>query len=258
MAARDRTDVYVHLLPDLIPPGALRGGVAVVVDVLRASTVMIHALASGAAAVIPCLEVDEARQTKARLPTGSALLAGERHGRPIEGFDLSNSPAEFTPDVCRGKTIVLTTTNGTRGVLACLEAEEVLVAAFVNRRATARWVAKWSDRAPGRSVHIVCSGTERFISLEDSLFAGALVTELTVPGGPAPANDEALIVEAAWRGMAATPGGLSLAETLARGRGGRNVLSIGLPGDIADAARVDRFDLVAVLRRDPLRIVAAR
>src|SRR4051812_17592854 len=121
MASAHRPEVYVHFLPDLVPPGALRGGVAVVVDVLRASTVMIHALAAGSKEVVPCLEIEEARQVKARLPAGTALLAGERHGRPIEGFDLSNSPAEFTAEACRGRTIVLTTTNGTRGVLACLE-----------------------------------------------------------------------------------------------------------------------------------------
>ncbi len=93
--------MFVHLLPRLIPPGSLRGGVAVVVDVLRATTVMVHALAAGCEAVIPCGEIDEAKAVAAGLPPGTALLAGERQGLPIPGFDLGNSPGEFTPEVCR-------------------------------------------------------------------------------------------------------------------------------------------------------------
>src|SRR3954464_7993134 len=106
MAESDRPAVFVHLLPGLIPPGALKGGVAVVVDVLRATTVMVHALAAGCECVIPCLEIAEAQRAGGALRSGTALLAGEREGMPIEGFDLGNSPAAFTPEVCRGKTLV--------------------------------------------------------------------------------------------------------------------------------------------------------
>src|ERR687893_684207 len=126
----DPLSVSVHLLPDLIHPGTLSGGVAVVVDALRATTVMIHALAAGCTAILPCLEVDEARRVAAGLPPGSALLVGERHGLPIAGFDLGNSPSAFTPELCRGKTLIMTTTNGTRAILSSLEAERILIAAF--------------------------------------------------------------------------------------------------------------------------------
>ena len=78
MVPTDQAKVFVHLLPSLIPPGSLRGGVAVVVDVLRATTVMVHALAAGCEAVIPCGEIDEAKAIAASLPPGTALLAGER------------------------------------------------------------------------------------------------------------------------------------------------------------------------------------
>src|SRR5206468_7302445 len=107
-----------------------RGGVAVVVDVLRATTVMVHALAAGCEAVIPCREIDEAKQIAARLPPGTALLGGERGGLPIPGFHLGNSPGEFTSEVCKGKTLVMTTTNGTRAILASLEAKRVYIASF--------------------------------------------------------------------------------------------------------------------------------
>src|SRR5918997_6156961 len=157
-----RPAVFVHLLPGLIPPGSLRGGVAVVLDVLRATTTMVHALASGCLAVVPCGEIDEALRVASALPAGSALLAGERAGVPIQGFDLGNSPSEFTPEVCRGKTLVMTTTNGTRAILACLDADRVIVGAFTNLRAT---VLELSEA--GRPVHLVCAGTDVRISVED-------------------------------------------------------------------------------------------
>src|SRR5919201_7009620 len=93
-------DVQVHLLPQLIPPGRLAGGVAVVVDVLRATTTIVHALAAGCVAVRPCATVEEARALADRLPAGKVLLGGERQGLPLQGFDLGNSPREYTPGRC--------------------------------------------------------------------------------------------------------------------------------------------------------------
>src|SRR4051812_40435833 len=125
--------VLVHLLPAHIPDGALAGGVAVVIDVLRATTVMVHALAAGCRAVVPCLEVDEAKQQAAGLRSnGKVVLGGERKGKPIPGFDLGNSPEDYTAKACKGATVVLTTTNGTRALLRAKDADRVLIGAFVN------------------------------------------------------------------------------------------------------------------------------
>jgi 2-phosphosulfolactate phosphatase len=122
--------VLVHLLPTHPAEGSLAGGVAVVIDVLRATTVIVHALAAGCRAVVPSGEIEEARCRAAGI-TGKVLLAGERRGVPIPGFDLGNSPGEYTAKVCKGATVVLTTTNGTRALLRAAEADRVLVAAFV-------------------------------------------------------------------------------------------------------------------------------
>ena len=154
--------MYVHFLPRLIPHGALRGGVAVVVDVLRATTVMVYALAAGCEAVIPCSEIDEATDTAASLPEGTVLLVGERQGLPIPGFDLGNSPADFTPEVCAGKTLVMTTTNGTRAILASLEAERVYIASFGNLRATSNEISvQFLKKDHQRPVHIDLRGHGR-------------------------------------------------------------------------------------------------
>jgi 2-phosphosulfolactate phosphatase len=262
MKPADRPKVFVHLLPSLIPPGSLQGGVAVVVDVLRATTVMVHALANGAGAVIPCGEIEEARRVAAGLPSGTTILGGERGGLPIEGFDLGNSPGDYTREVCEGKTLVMTTTNGTRAILASLEAERVYIASFANLKATAdELTVQFLKKDHGHPVHIVCSGTEGFISLEDSLLAGALTTQLVdakVPGYPEArrfGNDEALIVLSQWLEMERFVERRPMWKLLSLGRGGQNVTRIGLAKDIPVAAEVDRFPIVAELTRDPIRII---
>jgi 2-phosphosulfolactate phosphatase len=245
------SQIFVHLLPALIPPGALQGGLAVVIDVLRATTAMVHGLASGAKRILPCLEIDEARAVAATFPPGTAVLAGERLGVPIEGFDLGNSPDDFNPGTCRGKTLVMTTTNGTRAILASREAERVLVAAFVNLEATARALI-----ADGRPVHLVCAGTDGQISLEDSLLAGAIAEKLQDRGWTLE-NDPARIVSVFWFDADySIDEGATLAGILADGRGGRRVRELKLAPDIDAAATLDRFDLVAELVSDPPGIVA--
>jgi 2-phosphosulfolactate phosphatase len=261
MSPTDRPQVFVHLLPTLIPPGSLKGGVAVVVDVLRATTVMVHALANGCEAVIPCGEIDEARAVAAEVLNGPPILGGERGGVPIPGFDLGNSPDEYSREVCEGKTLVMTTTNGTRAILASLEAERVYIASFANLKATAdELIVQFFKKDHGYPIHIVCAGTEGFISLEDSLLAGALMkslTEASMPGrGGVPlGNDEALIVLAQWLELERFPDERPLWMLLQMGRGGQNVIRIGLGKDVKAAAEVDCFPIVAELCRDPLRIV---
>jgi 2-phosphosulfolactate phosphatase len=153
--------------------------VCVVFDILRATTTMVTALANGADAVIPVAEIPEALDLRRRNP--SYLLAGERDGHrilaPLTGgpdFDLGNSPREFTPDRVAGKTIIMTTTNGTRALKACAGAGTVLVGSFLNLRATALWIR---EEEPPRLL-IVCSGTQDQPALEDVLAAGALCEKI--------------------------------------------------------------------------------
>src|SRR5438094_4483190 len=107
-------EIVVHLLPDLLRPERLAGGVAVVVDVLRATTTIIHALAAGCKEVRPCAGLDEARVLADGMRAGRVILAGERGAEKVPGFDRGNSPREFAPSNCKGCTLVLSTTNGTR------------------------------------------------------------------------------------------------------------------------------------------------
>jgi 2-phosphosulfolactate phosphatase len=236
-------EVYVHLLPDLAPPGRLAGGLAVVVDVLRAATTIVHALAAGCTSVRPCGEVEEARELAGQMLAGKVLLAGERGGKPLPGFDLGNSPREYVPKRCRGTTLVLTTTNGTRALLRAAEAERSLLAGFVNYSAVCEQV-----RQDPRPVHILCSGTEGEVALEDALFAGALVDYLCEVI-EVRLNDGARLAWDCFENH-----GRVLEGALELAKGGAILRSLGYDEDIRAAAQVDQFNLVPELRRDPLRV----
>src|SRR5690349_1075339 len=106
-------EIHVHLLPALVREDAFRGATAVVIDVLRASSTIISALAAGAAEVAPCLEIDSAVRVAEEIRgVRTALLGGERGGLKIAGFDLGNSPFEYTAEAVAGRAVVFTTTNG--------------------------------------------------------------------------------------------------------------------------------------------------
>jgi 2-phosphosulfolactate phosphatase len=236
-------DVQVHLLPDLVPAGRLAGGVAVVVDVLRATTTIIHALAAGCCAVRPCAEVEEARTLADSMRAGRVLLGGERGGVAVQGFDLGNSPREYTARACKGTTLVLTTTNGTRALLRSAEADRALVAGFVNYSAVCEQL-----RQDARPVHIVCAGTEGSITLEDTLLAGALVDFLSETC-PVRLNDSARLAWDCFENH-----GRVLLGAMQISQGGANLRALGYDEDIKAAAEVDVFHLVPELRRDPTRV----
>ncbi len=119
-----------------MPPAVVAGGVAVVIDVIRASTTITTALSHDAEAVYPVETVDEARALSDTFET-VPLLGGERGGVRIDGFNLGNSPREYTPAEVRHRRIVFTTTNGTAAIAACREAAEILIGGLVNRSAVA-------------------------------------------------------------------------------------------------------------------------
>src|SRR6266851_5167638 len=239
----DDRDVQVHLLPTLAPPGRLAGGVAVVVDVLRATTTIIHALAAGCSSVRPCAEVEEARKLAGTMRAGRVLLGGERGGAPLPGFDLGNSPREYTAKLCRKATLVLTTTNGTRALIRAAEADRTLVAGFVNFSAVCEQL-----RQDARPVHIVCAGTDGAVTLEDTLLAGAFVDYLCDTGEVC-LNDGARL---AWDCYETH--GRVLLGALEISQGGANLRELGYDDDIRAAAQIDQFALVPELRRDPLRV----
>jgi 2-phosphosulfolactate phosphatase len=232
-------EVNVSLLPRHFEPEALRGGIAVVIDLLRATTTILAALANGARCVMPCGDVETAKRIAADFPAGSVLLGGERGGVRIDGFDLDNSPDAYSAERVAGKTIVFTTTNGTAALLRSRAADRVLVASLTNRRAVCRAIA-----ADDRPVHVVCAGTEGHVTAEDVVAAGAIVAELeTTLGHIMSPDDTALIAKEFWAAASTSPE--RLLTVLRQSRGGSNLVALGFDRDIDFAAQVDSVDLVA-------------
>ena len=237
----------------------LRATACVVFDVLRATSTFVTALHHGAQAILPVSEITEAVAIK-NVECGmrnaeSILLGGERNGVRISAdgidFDLGNSPREYTPEKVRGKTIVSTTTNGTRALRACANAQTVLAAAFLNLTATAEFIRRQNFY----HVLLVCAGTGENTALEDVLGAGALC-ELLLNGPLSPAlspfgrgegvADAAQIALRTW--MEAKP---NLAEAIGSSENARRLLAIpGLRADVAFCLQHDTCPLVAQMAAD--------
>jgi 2-phosphosulfolactate phosphatase len=254
--------------------------VCVVFDVLRATSTIVTALHNGAKAVIPVAEISEALAIRQKQP--GVLLGGERDGVKIRAnqtgagdFDLGNSPREYTPEKVRGKTIVSTTTNGTRALHACAGAHTVLAASFLNLTATAQFIRQLQPV----ELLLVCSGTRENMADEDVLAAGALCEMLIIEpvaqnpkvgrAVPCPPPGKASVpvqqqsrgahgvtrptlsasVETArnaWRKAKA-----NLLEVVSEAENARRLLAIPeLRDDVAFCLRQDVFNLAAMLGRD--------
>lgn len=223
----------VFNLPRQVAPEELADSTVVVIDLLRASSTICQALAAGAREVVPFLEVEEA-VAAAAADRANVVLGGERGGRRIEGFDLGNSPSEYTSESVGGRRVFITTTNGTRALHHARQAKQILVGAFVNLSAVARSLLD----AP--QVDILCAGTEGEESLEDILAAGAIVEQLVASDRAKwRLSDAAETALATWQAR-----GNKLAVELRFTPGGVNLLAIGMDRDLVDCARVDSLPVV--------------
>jgi 2-phosphosulfolactate phosphatase len=227
----------VFLTPADLDPAAAQGAAVVVVDVVRATTTIVEALANGARAIYPTASTEDAVRLATSLGRDDTLLCGERRSVKVEGFDLGNSPAEFTPAAVAGKRLVMSTTNGTAALSRVLEAERVVTGAFTNLGAVA-------DALGGHAhVVVVCAGRLGRFALDDAVCAGHLLRRL---GGEREMNDGA---RAAWALAGVMPPAV---ETLAATAAGRAVIEHGFAADLEICAQVDRHALVPELRDQAL------
>jgi 2-phosphosulfolactate phosphatase len=217
----------------------------VVIDVLRATSTMVEALANGARAIFPVATVDDAARIAQNVGRDSVLLCGERKALPIEGFDLGNAPPEFTADQVDGKSLVMTTTNGTQALLSVAERRgvgdgersEILAGAFLNLSAVIRRLE------PGAAAVIVCAGREGRFALEDAVCAGAIVRGLEASGRTPELNDAAI----AARGLARRHM-RDLERMLELTAAGRHLREVGRGDDLSFCASVDRTDAIPRFR----------
>ena len=236
----------VAILPALIKPESLSGQTVIAVDVLRATTTIINALHNGCKQVLPQPSVEAARETFQSFE-GKALIGGERQGQIVDGFHNGNSPIEYVPDVIADKTLILATTNVTVAMEHCRNADRVLIGAMVNIGA----LAKLIEDDP--TVTVVCSGTDRFVTSEDVIFAGALMDRLienrTAANKPVgQLTDTATIAVNHWRSVnQEIRNGKLLADFFRNAKGGINLVKIGHDLDIIFASQIDALPVVPEL-----------
>jgi 2-phosphosulfolactate phosphatase len=234
----------VLLLPRDATAESFAGRAVVVFDVLRATTTMTAALAAGIKEIQVFGDVASVREAAARA-TGEPrpLLCGEVQALMPPGFDLGNSPGALDPALHKGKTLFMSTTNGTRAIIAAREAKLLLIGALVNASAVARAVM-----ASGPDVTLLCAGTNGKAAVEDAIGAGAVIDAI---GGEAAQleSDVARMALRLFRGARN-----DLRGAIGEGAGGRNVIAAGLNQDIDFAARLDRFDAVGRVEGSRVRL----
>jgi 2-phosphosulfolactate phosphatase len=207
----------------------------VVIDVLRATSTIVTALAHRALEVIPVNEPSEAIELVRSIGTKECILGGEQKGFKIEGFDLGNTPADYTEEKVAGKKVILCTTNGTRAVKRAQGAAEVLVASYLNLQAVVDYLGE-SDK----DLLIVCAGREQNVSLEDLSCAGMLIRLLTAHRNDLQLSDGATVA-GLIAGQAQAEG---LEDFIKSTEHGRYLIQIGMEPDIRDCVTLNQYPLV--------------
>lgn len=233
--------VEVVQLPRLLQARHLVDHAVVVFDVLRATTSMTAALAAGVKEIRVFGTIADARAAADGF-AGEKLLCGEVKCLPPEGFDLGNSPGAFCGDH-RGRTMFMSTTNGTRAIVAARQAPLILAGCLLNANAVADVLY-----AAGRDVTLLCAGTDGEVAPEDMMGAGAVIDRLVDRGATVP-DSNSVNAHKLFRDAAG-----NLFKALAETRGGQNVINVGLQADVEFAARVDVFNVVGRVHDGPLRV----
>ena len=230
-----RLDVY--LTPGEAATGDLADRTVVVIDILRATTSIVQALSAGARSIYPVASIEEALRLANTFGRDEVLLCGERRCLPIEGFDLGNSPGEFTRQRVAGKILVMTTTNGTNALAVTGGATRVLVGSLLNLgRIVTELAASRSDPV------LFCAGRERHFALEDATCAGLMAARLMdARPGDWKLNDGAL-------GAIALAREFGVKQSVFRmTAGGQALQSAGMEDDLAFCAQIDTLDVLPVL-----------
>ncbi len=228
--------IEVFFSPIRVDELSMRGRNVVIIDVLRASTTICEALKNGAREIIPVPDIENATKISANLSSDSRLLGGERLGRKIDGFDLGNSPLEYTPERIAGKTIVFTSTNGSEAAYKSRFASMGLVGAFVNVSSVVQTILD-----VGGTWTIICSGQQGTFSVEDATCAGMIISKVQA-ALEVETDDEGLTGVILYRNFRR-----SIYRMLRRSAHGRYLESIGLSEDLKFCAAVDTIPIVPTL-----------
>ena len=219
------------------PASEFAGRVVAVIDVLRASTSIAAALANGARTVVPVESSDEAVMRAKAFERADVVLAGERKMKPIPGFDLGNSPREFRRAVVEGKTVLMTTTNGTPAIMNTPGARDVVIASYVNY--TAVLVMLRAALRGGADITIVCAGRDRLFALEDAACAGRFVYNVSKRLADVELNDAAQACALIDRKY-----GDQLVKMFEASEHGRLLRDSGFAEDLDECAAIDSYSVI--------------
>jgi 2-phosphosulfolactate phosphatase len=214
-----------------------KGKLVVVIDVLRASSTIVTAVENGVERIIPVATVEDAKRLQPTLGRKDVLIGGEREGRKIEGFHLGNSPLEYTPEAVTGKTLILSTSNGTVAIAGCAGARETVIASFLNLSAVAAYLVS----ARPKGVAVLCAGNLGQLAIEDFVCGGLLVDRMDrSTRARLVTNDGA----AAARGLAAAVA--DVGDVVRNSSHGRKLAELGFSADLDFCAALDRYATVPV------------
>lgn len=232
MARLDYLDVFFSV--QSFQEEELRGKSAVVIDVLRASSTIVTALNNGASKVIPVEDMDAAMRIARSMEQGDYLLCGEKGGNKIEGYHLGNSPLEYTPETVQGKTLILNTTNGTKAIKKANLANRLYVGCFLNKKSILKALEDHDD-----AVVLVCSGWQGRLSLEDTVFAGALISAMCNGKLPENTKDGVKVAFGLYQKF-----GDDLESAIGSSDHAKRLKELVPEGDIPFASQVDVFDVL--------------
>ncbi|HVP80222.1 MAG TPA: 2-phosphosulfolactate phosphatase [Thermodesulfobacteriota bacterium] len=236
--------IDIQFLPSPPNPNLLSDRIVVVIDILRATTVMVQAMSEGASEIIPLATVEEAFRMGKAFPRAFILLGGERESKEIPGFDLGNSPREYFAERVKGKKLVLTTTNGTRAFHAVSSGKEILAGSFLNIGATAQRCIESE-----RDLFIFPSGDKGNFSLEDTLCGGMLI-DLIVKKE----KKEIFLTDASYCAQILYQRFKdNLVEGFYLSRHGKELIDRGFEEDLAYCAQIDLTPLVPIFRQGVIR-----
>lgn len=232
-----RIDLF--LIPGRAKERRFENRAVVNIDILRASTTICKALKEGARAVIPVEEPDEAAEMRRKIGPDTTLLAGERNGLKIDNFDLGNSPLEFSEDVVKGKTIIMSTTNGTRSYRAAVSSSFSLTGAFVNISTITDFISNG-----GLDIALLCAGNDGDFSIEDTLCGGMIIHKLINEKKLRPdLNDAAALALMLYESNRA-----DLTRAIAGGEHGRLLAGLGFTEDVRIASRPDSLPILPLYK----------
>lgn len=230
--------LHVCLSPSLIPLYNAEEYIVVIIDIFRATSSICYGIENGADAIIPVAEVEECLAYRGKKT--DYLLAAERNGEVVEGFDFGNSPFSYTREKVAGRTIVLTTTNGTYALHKSRHAKQIVIGSFLNLTALSSWLKAQND-----NVLLVCAGWKHNFNLEDTLFAGAVVEQLKA--GNYKTDDAAIAANDLYQ-----LGKSNLNAYLAKTSHSERLKKLGIEADIAFCLNVDITTAIPVLEGDRL------